>query len=280
MKFRHISLYLLTALSWQPCFAQPNTAHIPGDIPDGTSLPPELAKPQFVVPARDVLSSVTRIQPDGSKMTIQQIKPIALPKSRVIAAPSLENDSSFSEKISAENAAHLRNELLFVSATVFQSQEGEPARTLVSILAQSDEQGENEEITFWSSADFALLSGFSSFVGSDGEMRSLMMSWDYQMLGEKGDQADVLKIPNFPAGKATFQITKGIPSAELLASIQSLHDVYHNEYDRLKVAYEGREQARLHSEAALKANPPKPKDFTLNCWHIDSAAISEKGAAR
>ena len=48
-------------------------------------------------------------------------------------------------------------------------------------------------------------------------------------------------MPTLPAGKATFTITSGNLSAESLASIQSLHDLYNNEHDRLLTMYQGRE---------------------------------------
>jgi hypothetical protein len=90
------------------------------------------------------------------------------------------------------------------------------------------------------------------------------------------------QIPDFPAGKATFLIASGTPATQTLASIQSLHDLYNNEYGRLKTAYEGRERARIRHEAELKAHPPKPKDITINHWRIAPAgqAAMEKGAAR
>jgi hypothetical protein len=75
-------------------------------------------------------------------------------------------------------------------------------------------------------------------------------------------------------------ITSAQPSAKMLASIQAIHDIYNNEYNRLKLAHQGREQARIQRDAELKANPPKPQDITLNYWNIDPATITEKGAAR
>ena len=60
------------------------------------------------------------------------------------------------------------------------------------------------------------------------------------------------------------------PTPQTLASIQSLHDLYNNEHDRLKEAYDGRERAQRQHEAELKANPPQPKDIVLNYWRIDS----------
>jgi hypothetical protein len=167
---------LLAALSSQLCFSQTNTAYIPGDIPDGTPPVPEPAKPGFVVPARDVLSSVARVQPDGSKMTIQQIKPQPLPKQPVIKAPSLADSTVFREELDASGASQSKAELLSIGATIYRSKNAEP-RTLVRISAMNSDSGEKGETSFWSSADFAYLSGFASFVGSDGISRSLTMGW-------------------------------------------------------------------------------------------------------
>jgi hypothetical protein len=89
------------------------------------------------------------------------------------------------------------------------------------------------------------------------------------------------KIPTFLAGKATFQIIgETQPAPEDLAAIQSLHDLYNNEHQRLLTAYQGREQARLQHEAHLKANPPQPKDITLNYWRTEQPAAKTKGGAR
>jgi hypothetical protein len=285
MKFRHFPTYLLTALSSQLCFSQPNTAHIPGDVPDGTPPAPEPAKPGFVVAKKDVLDAQVHFQ-DGRKITVQRIKPIALPPPAE-SAPTVADSAAFREQLAAARAAQPKTELLGISATVYRSKNSAP-RTLVRISTMNSDSGEKEETTFWSSADFAYLSGFASFVGNDGITRSLMMSWGNQdidntreLLGKNGKEYTAPQIPNLPKGNATFIITSAPPSAEMLASIQALHDVYNNEYDRLKLAYEGREQARLRDEAELKANPPKPKDITLNHWRIDAKDISnKKGATR
>jgi len=64
-----------------------------------------------------------------------------------------------------------------------------------------------------------------------------------------------------------------------LVPIQSLHDLYDKEYARLRAAYEGREQARIAREALLKANPPQPKDITLNFWRSEKPASKEQGGS-
>ncbi|MEO5714077.1 MAG: hypothetical protein ABIT37_11370 [Luteolibacter sp.] len=88
------------------------------------------------------------------------------------------------------------------------------------------------------------------------------------------DDGQPPQLPVIPAGKATFVIIGAPPAPETLTTVQSLHDVYNNEYERLKAAYEGRERARIAHEAELKAHPPKPKDIILNYWRIPDAAPS------
>jgi hypothetical protein len=58
----------------------------------------------------------------------------------------------------------------------------------------------------------------------------------------------------------------------VLVPIQSLHDLYNSEFQRLKTAYDGRESSRLQHEAVLKANPPQPENITLSYWTTDEPA--------
>ena len=63
----------------------------------------------------------------------------------------------------------------------------------------------------------------------------------------------------------------GTPPADpsVLVPIQSLHDLYNSEFQRLKTAYDGRERARLQREADLKAYPPQPENIVLSYWTTD-----------
>jgi hypothetical protein len=277
MKIRYFPTIFLALLSGgSMSYAEPpapiTTAHVIGEIPDGRPSP-ELKLPEFVVPAQDILSSKTYFR-DGQKITMQQIKPIALPPPVTVVAVPVNEDPAVLESPIAAEENHSSGELLCIGATVFKSLDGTPPRSLVNFWPQGNEKAGNEPITFWSSADFGLLSGFCSFVGTDEITRSLMMAWSSEMLNRKEGISRHPEIPTFPAGYATFQIIEGTPDAKTLASIHALHEVYDSEYTRLKTAYEGREQARIQHEAELKANPPKPEDIILNHWRIDPAAIT------
>ena len=251
----------------------PTTARILGNIPDGTPPPPAPVKPAFVVPAENVLESTNHEQ-GGRTITIQRIKPIALPPPppQPDAAAAPIDNTAFKQRLAEYRAAHPRTELLSIGATVYRFNDS-PPRTLVQYWPGND----GECITFWSSADFSLISGIHTFVATDGKTRNLHMSWHDMnitriaaLFTSRGRQYRAPNIPAFPAGPASFAIV-GTPPADpsVLVPIQSLHDLYNSEFQRLKTAYDGRERARLQREADLKANPPQPENIVLSYWTTD-----------
>ena len=90
-----------------------------------------------------------------------------------------------------------------------------------------------------------------------------MMTWSnlytdsrQRLLARLGKPYIAPKLPDLPPANATFVIASGNLTEEALTSLQSLHDLYNNEHDRLLTPYKAREQARLAREAELKAHPP------------------------
>jgi hypothetical protein len=260
------------------------TARILGEIPDGTPPPPAPPKPEYRVAAEDILSTTTHEQ-GGRTITIREIKPIALPPppppAEVVVS---EPDAEFSQRLAEYRETHPKNELLFLGATVFRSK-GSPPRTLVRWWPQ----GGTGTITFWSSADFALIAGgINSFADTAGDTHHMLMGWgnvDIDRMAElhtaNGQEYDAPELPEFPDGNAAFEITDDTePTAEEMAVIQSLHDIYNSELARLRTAYDGRERARIEREEYLKANPPQPKDITLNFWRTEKPANSGKGESK
>jgi hypothetical protein len=260
--------------------ATPATARILGEIPDGTPPPTALPKPEFVIPRQDILTAITHEQ-GGRTITVRQIKPIALPPPPVpVETTAAPLDAEFSQRLAEYRDAHPKSGLLLLGATIYRSKDS-PPRTLVRFWPG----GNRSPITFWSSADFALIAGgIQSFVDSASNTPQLMMSWgniDIDHLSKlqaaRGRDYEIPDVPDFPDDKATFQITGNPPAAEDLIVIQSLHDLYQAEHARLLTSYQGREQSRLIREAELKANPPQAKDITLNFWRTEKPA---KGGAR
>jgi hypothetical protein len=258
-------------------------ARILGEIPDGTPPPPAPPKPVYHVAARDVLSSSTHEQ-GGRTITIQEIKPIDLPPTPPPAVATAAPSEELKQRLAEYRATHPRSGMFFLSATVFRSKDA-PPRSLVRYWPE----GKGETITFWSSADFALIAGgINSFADTSGNTHAMLMGWgnvDIDRMAQhytaKGREYDAPDLPEFPEGKATFQIIGDTePTAEERAVIQSLHDIYNSELERLRTAYEGRERARIEREEYLKANPPQPKDITLNFWRTEKPAAIGKGESK
>jgi hypothetical protein len=247
-------------------------ARIIGPIPDGTPPPPATPKPEYHIAARDILSTKTH-QQAGRTITVREIKPIALPQPPApVEVTPTAGDEEFRAQLRAYHAARPRPDHLFLGATVFRSA-NHPPRTLVRWWPL----GTDHQITFWSSADVSLIAGgIGTFTDSAGKNHSLFMCWStmdaertarFQAITDRIYQTPA--IPAFPEGKATYQIIGDQPAPETLTAIQSLHDLYNNELPRLQTAYQGREQARKQQEAYEKANPPQPKDITLNYWRTE-----------
>ena len=269
--------------SAKPLSVEATPARILGKIADGTPPPPEPPKPKFIIPAKDVLESKS-IQQGGRTITVRKIDPITLPPPKEPAAQIDFTDPAVQERIAkfrTKNKGNYRS--LLVSATVYRFNES-PPRSLVRVWPQA----QGQPVTVWSSADFSLLSGFSTFVGPSGETNSLMLMWSVTNLDNQtafhakfASRFKAPEIPLFPPGKATFMVTAGEATPETLAALQSLHDLYNNEFHRLKAAFEGRERAQRLQEAELKANPPKPKDVVFSYWNmVPTTESNQKGSTR
>lgn len=271
----------LSAASGESKPVTPNIARIIGDIPDGTPSQPEPTKPAFVVRAADILHKNT-YQQGGRSITIQRITPIALtlPPTTINAAVEIPNvplephNTTASEKESTEG-------FVMASASVYHLKN---RQTLSLVEIGSPESGKS--VQFWSSADFGLLSPISSFIGTDGKTRSLVLMWSASEVKSLADLKSEIgpespQIPEFASGEATYVINLASkPSSAAVIAIQSLHDIYNSEYARLKTADKRRKQDHLISEAKLKAHPTKSANITLHYWRNEKPATNRKEGAQ
>ena len=259
---------------------EPSAARILHPIPDGTPPPVTPPKPEYPIASREILSTKTHHQ-GGRNITIRQIKPIALPPPPAPAEPAALTEE-FTQRLAEYREAHPRSGMLFLGATVYRPKDG-PPRSHVLYWPEG-----GREITFWSSADFALIAGgIQSFADNEGRRHHIFMSWGTvdidrmtELLAANGRTYLAPEIPHFPEGKASYQIIGQSPPAEHLAAIQALHDIEHNDHAKLLTAYQGREQARIEREAYLRANPPQPQNITLNYWRTEKPARQQKGESK
>jgi len=252
-----------------------------GQIPDGT---PTAATPEpepYEVKPEDIVS--TTVTQDGDQtITVHQIKPIDLPPPPEPApAPTPQSLSAFQQRL-AQRQALPRPQPLHLSATVYRSAASAP-RTHVRVWTQ-----DATPITFWSSADFALIAGIQNFTDSQGGTHQLFLGWgnaDLDLLRQRHatglSPTPAPDIPSLPEGTATFTLTSGTPDAATLSALQALHELYQREYPRLLEAWQGRETARLQAAEAAKNPPPPEKDITIHYWRTEEpAAPAAQGGAQ
>ena len=255
------------ARSQQASPAPDDEPHLIAEPPDGTPPPPLPPQPGFIAPVEDILSTQT-FREGGRTITVHEIVPIDLPPPPTVV-PAAAPSPAFQQKLAEFRARQPKVHTISIGATIYRDKDKAP-RTLIQSWG-SDIKGQFVTATFWSSADFSLLSCLPGFIDSDGRTCSLMMSWgvqDSQRMAAHGRLNTVPVIPEFPEGNATFLLATGSPDEATLADLQTLHDLYNNEHEKLQTAYQGREKARLAQEAELKAHPPKPPDLILDHWRV------------
>lgn len=133
---------------------------------------------------------------------------------------------------------------------------GQPARTLINYYPQ----GANQGISFWTSADWRLISGVGNLTdatGKDWQLMCLFSSYVHEQ------QEDSFVIPEFPAGPSTIQIVSGNPTPEQMAPVKLYLAYYDANLPELQAAYHTRieEQKRLAAEE--KAHPKVPEDIVV-----------------
>jgi hypothetical protein len=267
--------------------ATPSRTRLTGPLADGTPPPPAPEKPKFIVRRENILKAETHAQ-GGRQITVQQITPIDLPPPPEEIAP-VEVTPAMRALWDQHRAKFTRQEFIRLGATVYRSK-STPTRSHITLWQPDENPADTVAFTpviFWSSADFCLLTSLPTFIGSDGKSRSLFIAWGVQDIDRTaaryagyGQKYRAPSAPALPSGPASFKIISGQPTPATLAAIQSLHDLYNDEFPRLQAAYQGRERLRLSQEAEQKANPPQPKNLTLNYWHLPSTptATPEGGA--
>jgi hypothetical protein len=75
--------------------------------------------------------------------------------------------------------------------------------------------------------------------------------------------------PDFQPGEIGFRVIEGdTANKDALADLETLHDLYRVDGQRLKLASEIREKAIRERQAWIEANPPQPQDIIVRHWKV------------
>lgn len=256
---------------------------IPGCISDGTpSLPaPEPESIEFEV-IRTRTKRVHVIEspempglpaPQGDiHITVQLVEDpgLADPPPPLPALPP--DDPAVLARFAELREAYPTTQLAFVSATVY-----DHSRTYLRCYPNG---AAKQEVALWSNLDFNHFCGFATFQvkGSDGETRQygLIMGIGNESTRQRAPSAgydgeltapDVRRLPDLHEAGPAFVITEGDTSDRGATEfVEGMHNLYKAEGARMEAAYHARSKAYEERKAYLLANPPQPKDVTIQFW--------------
>lgn len=205
--------------------------------------------------------------------TIQRVEDPQLPDPPPPLPALPSDDPAVVARLAELSKQYAGTQLVFLSAEVHDHN-----RTFLTIYPNGKHDG---AVTAWSNLDFNHFSGFSTFRvkdGIDGTPRDIALlmgigNADKQRMGRlakrSGRDDDVPKIPEIPdlaAGGPSFIVVEGDAGSPAMDTMEQIHDLYRKEGSRMEAAHRARQQDRAKRKAYLLANPPKPKDVTIQFW--------------
>ncbi len=208
-------------------------------------------------------------------MTVQEVTKdiLPIPPKHPLPTPvSQITDQQLADEVTSDEGG-----TLMMGGTVFLSISGQP-RTLITYHSPVCPA----QITFWSSADWRLLTNVGPLRGQDGKTWDLMLMLSQEEYPPDADPEhsnQQLVIPNFSAGKSTYKIVTGTPSAQVLSQIELFHAKYDSDYEQLKADFQKREEEQKKRDAELKAHPPDKKNIVLRFRMLEPSEISAPSAS-
>ena len=189
-------------------------------------------------------------------MTVQEIAKDALPMPPAPVSPAVQPAPAPDSEV----RPHREFGFLNIGGSVY-CRDGQPARTLINYRIPSD----NQNISFWTSADWRLITGVGGITDSSGKRWQLMGMFSSYDQGVRAFAARVkaTAIPEFPAGKSTIQILSGNPTPEQLAPVKLFLAYYDANLPELQAAYNSRVEEQERRAAEEKAHPQVPEDIVV-----------------
>lgn len=203
-----------------------------------------------------------------------QPTPATAPTAQRQAAPTAEELAAIREWEAKTDV------FLFLSCTVFDRK--------VTEVRWWREDG---EYVVWSGIDFNYLRGildfetdttrYSIFLGIGDESMDSLREWNAEV-DRRGLSADLKRslpvLPVLATSPPQYRIVSNPKTGiapEAKAAFDAIHQYFHANRERLVREFEASEEARIAHEEWLKANPPQPKDTTVNFFPIKSRTSAQ-----
>jgi hypothetical protein len=282
MKIKFIPLLLIAAIQAQEPTISPATLIDPLVKEPGAANAPAPEPERLKIDSEDILSSKV-VYREGQKFTIQEIVPIDLPPIPEAPAPK----PLTAEELAARNARIAQADpqrTLMLSCTVYEGN-----RTLITW----NSQGVTPMQTYkaWSNVNFHHFDSLRRFKKNSTTYMLMFMIGDEDTARAAARAARAGKtyspplIPELPADSSTeprFQVIQGNPSADELAPLYGLHEIYRENHNELIAEHQRLTLERAQKAAERLANPPDPKpDIIIQHWTIEPKEnTNEAGGAQ
>ncbi len=183
-------------------------------------------------------------------LTVQEIAKDALPMLPAPIPPPIQPTPAPDFEV----RPHREFGFLNLGGSVYR-RDGQPPRTLINYYSQGSGQ-----ISFWTSADWRLISGIGSLSDASGKDWQLMCMFS-SYVEERREEA--LVIPDFPAGPSTIKAVSGNPTPEQLAPVKLYLAYYDAHLPELQAAFDTRMEEQKRLAAEEKAHPKVPEDIVV-----------------
>ena len=282
MKTTFIPLLLIAALQAQEPTSSPATLIDPLVKEPGAANAPAPEPERLKIDTEDILSSKV-VYREGQKFTIQEIVPIDLPPIPAAPAPKLLT----AEELAARDARIAQADpqrTLMLSCTVHDG-----TRTLITWSSQGVTPVQTYKA--WSNVNFHHFDSLRRFKKNRTTYILMFMTGDEDTARAAARAARAGKtysppiIPELPADSSTaprFQVIQGNPSADELAPLYGLHEIYQENHSELIAEHQRLTHERAQKAAERLANPPDPKpDIIIQHWTIEPKEnTNEAGGAQ
>ncbi len=282
MKIKFIPLLLIAALQAQEPTISPATLIDPLVKEPGAANAPAPEPERLKIDTEDILSSKV-VYSEGQKFTIQEIVPIDLPP--ISAAPAPQPLTA--EELAARDARIAQADpqrTLMLSCKVHDG-----TRTLITWSSQGVTPMQTYKA--WSNVNFHHFDSLRRFKKNSTTYMLMFMIGDEDTARASARAARAGKtyspplIPELPADSSTeprFQVIQGNPSADELAPLYGLHEIYRENHSELIAEHQRLTLERAQKAAERLANPPDPKpDIIIQHWTIEPKEnTNEAGGAQ